>query len=160
MGYARETLEKRRNVEMELEAIRRQMDKFAQIGECKGSVPKIEKVPGKDEYVFAPRGTNNAEGAAIQHRDGYEEALRKHAAKHEALMLEAERVIGMAEDATDRTILRDYYCLGMTLRRIAGVIHFDHTAVWRRWNAVLDDLDAKLQQNATDCNGTQHENVV
>jgi len=160
MGYARDTLEKRRNVEMELEAIRRQMDKFAQIGECKSSMPKIEKVPGKDEYVFAPRGTNNAEGAAIQHRDGYEEALRKHAAKHEALMLEAERVIGMAEDATDRTILRDYYCLGMTLRRIAGLIHFDHTTVWKRWTEVLNDLDDKFQQNPTLSHGIQQESVL
>ena len=160
MGYARETLEKRRNVEMELEAIRRQMDKFAQIGECKSSMPKIEKVPGREEYVFAPRGTNNAEGAAIQHRDGYEEALRKHAAKHEALMLEAERVIGMAEDATDRTILRDYYCLGMTLRRIAGLMNFDHTTVWKRWTEVLNDLDDKFQQNPTLSHGIQQESVL
>jgi len=160
VGYARDVLDKRRNLEMELEAIRRQMEKIAQVGGCRGSMPKIEKVPGKKEYTYALRGTNNPEGAEIQHLDGYEEALRAHAAKHEALMLEAERVIGMAEDATDRTILRNYYCLGMTLRRIASVLHFDHTTVWKRWTDVLDELDADFQQNPTLSHGIQQAKVL
>ncbi len=160
MGYARDVLERRRNLEMELEAIRRQMDKIARVGGCRSSMPKVEKVKGKDEYIIAPRGTNNPEGAALQHEDGYEEALRRHADKNEALMLEAERIIGMVDDTTDRTILRNYYCLGMTLRRIAAVLHFDHTTVWKRWTEVLDELDASFQQNPTLSNSIQQGKVL
>ena len=160
MGYARDVLERRRNLEMELEAIRRQMDKIAQVGGCRGSMPKIEKVPGRNDYTYALRGTNNPEGAEIQHLDGYEEALRRHVAKNEGLMIEAERLIGMVNDGIDRRILRDYYCLGMTLRRIASGIHYDHTTVWRRWTLSLDELDCANATLATKSNNQQQTKVL
>jgi len=144
MGYARDVLERRRNLELELEAIRRQMDKLAQVGGCRGSMPKIEKVPGKNEYAYAPRGTNNPEGAEIQHLDGYEEALRRHVAKNEDIMIEAEVVIAEADDPIDRTILRYYYCEGMNDQRAANRMHFERSVVSRRRNSVLDELDSKL----------------
>jgi len=144
MGYARDVLERRRNLELELEAIRRQMEKIAQVGGCRSSMPKIEKVPGRDEYTITPRGTNNPEGAEIQHLDGYEEALRRHVAKNEDIMIEAEVVIAEADDPVDRTILRYYYCEGMNDQRAANRMHFERSVVSRRRNGVLDELDSKL----------------
>ena len=159
MGYARDVLERRRNLEMELEAIRRQMEKIAQVGGCRGSMPRIEKVPGKDDYTYALRGTNNPQGAEIQHLDGYEEALRRHVAKNEDIMVEAEVVISQADDPIDRTILRYYYCDGMNDQRTANRMRFDRSVVSRRRNSILDELDVKLHVFAQECT-QQHTRPV
>lgn len=139
----RDMLDDRRNAEIEMEAIQREIDRAS----CRGlaslgsSLPRIEKVHGKDEYVYALRGTNNPQGAALQHVDGYTEALLKRMEEKHELFLAAERVIASARLSIDRTILRYYYCQAMTDEAVAEVVHSSKQAVWKRRDETIKELE-------------------
>jgi hypothetical protein len=82
--------------------------------------PAIEKVPGEDEYVFAPRGTNNPEGARQQQIDGHLEAQKNAPGGNNALIRDVDSLIMQLRDAKDQAIMIDYYCNGFGIRRSPG----------------------------------------
>ncbi len=138
----RDMLDDRRNAEIEMEAIQRQIDRICvtNVRVGSGDIPR-EKVRGKDEWVIRPRGTNNPQGAALQHVDGYTEALLKRMEEKHELFLAAERVIASARLSIDRTILRYYYCQAMTDEAVAEVVHSSKQAVWKRRDETIKELE-------------------
>ena len=116
----RETLDKRRNLEADILAIERQIERDMLDGAPGGysSGWRVEKVPGKDEYVLRVGRTNNPEGAAMQREDGYRERLEQLRREKLGLMDEVERIIAGLDDAVARAILRYYYCQAWTDDRI------------------------------------------
>lgn len=150
LGYAnaRAMLESRRNAELEIEAVRRQIDRcYASPMSVGSGTPAREKVPGKDEYVLRPRGTNNQIGAALQHEDGYTEALQRLLDSKSELLETAESALAMLDDAVDRTILRYYYCQAMTDEQTAEIMHFERRSICKRRNEAVDELEERWQKS-------------
>jgi len=141
-GGVREMLERRRNVELVQAALQRQIDRLclSNVRTGTGDIPR-EKVPGKDEWVIRPRGTNNPEGAALQHFEGYTEAALKHLQENDALIQHVDVLITHVHDARDRAILIDFYCNGMRDTDIAREMHYDRTTVSKRREGAIFDLE-------------------
>lgn len=161
---ARSILEDRRYAEFEIDAIRRQIDKeFVSPVRVGSGLPAREKVPGKDEWIVRPRGTNNAIGAALQHVDGYTEALERVIFERRGLMQLAEDVLMHVKDTIDRTILRYYYCQAMSDDEIAPLLNYDRRSICRRRNESMDALEiewAKVVHNIHNCPRTSTQPVV
>jgi DNA-directed RNA polymerase specialized sigma subunit len=90
-----------------------------------------------------PRGTNNPEAAMIQRAD-YDDAiitLERKCEELRDLLSEFEKVIEAVSDQYDRIILRNYYALGWTDRRIGEEIGFDKSTVWKRRTKAISELD-------------------
>lgn len=146
---ARGMLEARRNAELEIEAVLRQIDRCYVSAISIGSgTPAREKVPGRDEYVLRPRGTNNKIGAALQHEDGYAEALQRLLDSKRELLETAETALAMIDDAVDRTILRYYYCQAMTDEQTAEIMHFERRSICKRRNETVDELEEKWRKSS------------
>lgn len=164
----REILEDRRYAELEIDAVKRQIDKAyvsaIHIGsgwpsreKVPGSARYIDleidgakvraKVPGTEEWAVRPRGTNNQIGAALQHADGYTEALERVMLERQGLLELAERVLSCVPDTIDRTILRYYYCQAMNDAQIAEIMHFERRSICKRRNETVDDLEENWRKS-------------
>ena len=138
----RKILDDRRYAELEMDAIQRQIDKSC-AGTLRGlrsSLPSREKVPGKEEWIYRLPGTNNPEGAALQHEEGYTEALLRLMDEKSGLCLLAEQIVASARLSIDRTILRYYYCQALTDEQVAEIVSSSRRAVCKRRNEAVDDL--------------------
>ena len=90
-----------------------------------------------------PRGTNDPEAAMLQRQD-YDDAVLSVERKSEELrelVSEFERIMDSIPDKWDMIIVRDYYALGWTDKKIAAEIGFDKSTVWKRRNRVINSLD-------------------
>ena len=90
-----------------------------------------------------PRGTNEPEAALMQQVDD-DDALYLLERKSEELrhlLSEFERIISAIQDQYDRVIIRNYYALGWTDKRIGEEIGFDKSTVWKRRTRVINALD-------------------
>ena len=141
-------LEKRRNAEIELSAIRSQIAQTGTYGSPAGypGWPRIEKVPDKDEYVFSPRGTNNPQGMRAQHEDMYWHALDLAEETYGRLLADVEDLITYLRDNIDRAIMRYYYCLNQCDEEIGPRIRFSRSNVNKRRLAALKELEMKFGQ--------------
>lgn len=93
-----------------------------------------------------PRGTNEPEAAMMQRQD-YDDAVYAIERKSEelrSLVGEFERIMDGIPDKWDMIILRDYYALGWTDKRIAEEIGFDKSTVWKRRTRAINTLDCQL----------------
>ena len=90
-----------------------------------------------------PRGTNNPEAAMMQRVDNDDAiyTLERKCEELRGLLSEFEKVIESVKDQYDRIILRNYYALGWTDRRIGEEIGFDKSTVWKRRTNALTALD-------------------
>ena len=145
-GGVRAMLDRRRNVELAQAALLRRIERMGMVGGG-GSWPTVEKVPGKNEYAFAPRGTNCPEGARQQQQEGHQEALEHYIRANEALISHADAMIDMVQDSVDRSILLDYYCNGLEDSAIARQLHFDRSTVSKRRNGSIFDLECKFHSS-------------
>ena len=57
------------------------------------------------------------------------------------MLSEFENIIESVSDQYDRIILRNYYALGWTDRRIGEEIGFDKSTVWKRRTKAITELD-------------------
>ena len=93
-----------------------------------------------------PKGTNEPEAAMMQRQD-YDDAVYAIERKSEelrSLVGEFERIMDSIPDKWDMIILRDYYALGWTDKRIAEEIGFDKSTVWKRRTRAINTLDCQL----------------
>ena len=91
-----------------------------------------------------PRGTNNPEAAMIQRADFNDDAvltLERKCEELRNLLSEFERIMESVSDQYDRIILRNYYALGWTDKRIGEEIGFDKSTVWKRRTKAISCLD-------------------
>lgn len=90
-----------------------------------------------------PRGTNNPEAAMMQRADCDDAifTLERKCEELRELLSEFEKVIEAVSDQYDRIILRDYYALGWTDKRIGEEIGFDKSTVWKRRTKAISELD-------------------
>lgn len=140
-GGVRELLERRRNIERVQAAYERYLRRGG--GSGGASWPRAVKVPGEDRYTFMPRGTNCPGGAAEQHEAWEREAYLRYMAENDALISHADELIHEVRNATDRAILIDYYCNGMTDQEIARLQNMDRSTVGDHRNGAIRDLDEK-----------------
>ena len=90
-----------------------------------------------------PRGTNEPEAAMMQRADCDDAifTLERKCEELRDLLSEFEKVIEAVTDQYDRIILRNYYALGWTDRRIGEEIGFDKSTVWKRRTKAISELD-------------------
>ena len=90
-----------------------------------------------------PRGTNEPEAAMMQRADCDDAifTLERKCEELRDLLSEFEKVIEAVTDQYDRIILRNYYALGWTDRRIGEEIGFDKSTVWKRRTKAIAELD-------------------
>ena len=80
----------------------------------------------------------------MMQRADYEDAiftLERKCEELRELLSEFEKVIEAVSDQYDRIILRNYYALGWTDRRIGEEIGFDKSTVWKRRTKAISELD-------------------
>lgn len=139
----REKLDARRTAEGEIVALRRQIERSQTEG-APGGYPSTQspvKVPGKEEYIFQPSGTNNPQAMLLQQEDGYRQKLRQLLEEKQALLLEAEYIIAAHPDGKARVILRYYYCQAWTDERIAAEIESSAQSTNVRRNEAVNYLE-------------------
>lgn len=132
----RELLENYRYIVMEIETLERQSTFLNQyIGG-----PRPVRSP---QLTGMPRGTNDPEAAMLQRQD-YDDAiflLEEKCRQLRDLVADFERVMDCVPDHWDVIILRDYYALGWTDKRIAHELGFDKSTVWKRRTNAVNALD-------------------
>ena len=132
----RELLENYRLLVMEIATLERQ-SKF--LNQFIGGPRPVRAV----RLTGMPRGTNDPEAAMLQRQD-YDDAVLSVERKSEELrelVSEFERIMDSIPDKWDMIIVRDYYALGWTDKKIAAEIGFDKSTVWKRRNRVINSLD-------------------
>ena len=83
----------------------------------------------------------------MMQRQDYDDAVYAIERKSEelrSLVGEFERIMDGIPDKWDMIILRDYYALGWTDKRIAEEIGFDKSTVWKRRTRAINTLDCQL----------------
>jgi len=131
----RELLENYRQLVLEIDTLENQS---AFLNQYIGGPRPVRAV----KLTGMPRGTNDPEAAMLQRQD-YDDAIIKLEAKCEqlrTLVSEFERIMDSIPDNLDMIILRDYYALGWTDRKIAATIGFDKSTVWRRRTRAIKQL--------------------
>lgn len=130
----REILNERRGLETELRAIERQIERTLPEGAPRGA--------GAVRYEERMPSTNMPEGAAYQRVEAYEAELLRLREEKAALLMEAERQIERLSDKKARIILRYYYCLAWTDRRIAEELEYeDDRTICKMRNSAVDWLN-------------------
>ena len=101
-------------------------------------------MPGGNEYIFAPRGTNNPAGARIQHADWHrEEARRLREEIYQDLIQAASELILQARDGVDRSILDYYYCRLIQDDAIGDMIGYSRQNVNKHRLGAIEDLEMR-----------------
>ena len=108
-----------------------------------GDWPAREKVPGKDEYVFAPRGTNNPQGARVQREQHLWESVDRLESQYEQLYHDVNDLINQAYYGVDRTILRYYYCADLNDDEIAFRMNYSRSNVNKRRGLAIAELEKR-----------------
>ena len=90
-----------------------------------------------------PRGTNEPVAAMMQRVDNDDAIylLEKKCEDLRGLLSEFERIIESISDQYDKVIIRNYYALGWTDKKIGDEIGFDKSTVWKRRTRVIAGLD-------------------
>lgn len=109
-----------------------------------GAWPAIEKVPDMDLYVFAPRGTNNPQGARVQREEFLWKSVDRLEEQHAQLYRDTSELIDQAYYGADRTILRYYYCAGLNDDEIAVRMHYSRSNVNKRRLLALKELEMRF----------------
>ena len=142
----RKLFESCRSAAYEVAAIERQLNNLMSSGgpvAPSSSIPR-EKVPGKDEYIIAPRGTNNPAAAREQKYTQCETLLQQKRNELKVLLVSFEQVLAIVDDGITRTILRDYYPNRRSDEQIAYDINMSRKTV----NWIRRDIVKKLENNS------------
>ena len=132
----RELLENYRDIVIEIETLERQ-SKF--LNQFIGGPRPVRSV----QLTGMPRGTNEPEAALMQQKEDEDVLfiIERKCEELRGLLGEFERIMESIQDQYDRIILRNYYALGWTDKRIGAEIGFDKSTVWKRRNNALSSLD-------------------
>jgi len=132
----RELLENYRLLVIEINTLERQ-SKF--LNQFIGGPRPLRAV----QLTGMPRGTNDPEAAILQRQDADDAlfALERKSEELRNMLSEFERIIEAIPDQYDRLIIRNYYALGYTDKRIGEEIGFDKSTVWKRRNRVISAID-------------------
>lgn len=90
-----------------------------------------------------PRGTNEPEAAIMQRAD-YDDAIYELEQKEEELrgyLHDFNRILDSIENQDDADILRYYYGLGWTDKKIAEEMNYDKSTIWKRRTKTISALD-------------------
>lgn len=142
---AREILEERRTIERQIAVLEGQIARCLRKGlpAGYGTGKHVEKVPGKEEYVLPPSGTNNPEGAALQHAEYCEEMIEKIRRDNAGVLCEAEKIIDHYPECETKIILRRYYLSAETDRIISITLGYERSTVSKRRAAAVQALDSE-----------------
>ena len=130
MITGRELLEEYRQMVLEVDTLERQC---AYINRIVGGPSPLTGI----QITGMPRGTNDPEAARVQ-RDDYAtdekdmavlRKLEERVAELTGMMDMCESVLDSVEDQRARTILRNYYALGWTDKRIARLMNYERSSV-------------------------------
>lgn len=130
MITGRELLEEYRQMVLEVDTLERQC---AYINRIVGGPSPLTGI----QITGMPRGTNDPEAARVQ-RDDYAtdekdmavlRKLEERVAELTGMMDMCETVLDSVEDQRARTILRNYYALGWTDKRIARLMNYERSSV-------------------------------
>ena len=132
----RELLENYRMLVIEIDTLERQ-SKF--LNQFIGGPRPVRAV----QLTGMPRGTNEPEAAFMQQKEDDDVLfiIERKCEELRGLLGEFERIMESIQDQYDRIILRNYYALGWTDKRIGSEIGFDKSTVWKRRNKALLSLD-------------------
>ena len=132
----RELLENYRLLVIEIETLEKQSEFLNQFI---GGPRPVRAV----QLTGMPRGTNDPEAAMIQRAD-YDDALlsiEKKTAELQEMLFEFERIMDSIPDREDAIILRNYYALGWTDKKIGYKMGYDKSTIWKRRNRIISSLD-------------------
>ena len=132
----RELLENYRDIVIEIETLERQ-SKF--LNQFIGG-PRPVRSP---QLTGMPRGTNDPEAAILQREDTDEvlEKIETKCAELREMLFEFEHIMDSIPDREDAIILRNYYALGWTDKKIGYKMGYDKSTIWKRRNKIINSLD-------------------
>jgi hypothetical protein len=142
----RELLENYRSLVREIELLDKQSDFLNQYV---GGPRPVRSV----KLTGMPRGTNEPEAALMQRVD-YNDTVYELERKSEelrGLLDEFNIVLDSIEDGDDRNILRAYYALNWTDKRIGEWLGYDTSTIWRRRQKLINLLSLQTVHIATYC---------
>ena len=135
----RELLENYRSLVREIDLLEKQS---AFLNQYVGGPRPVRSV----QLTGMPRGTNEPEAALMQRSD-YDDAIYELERKSEELrelLNEFNAVLDAIDDVNDRNILRAYYALNWTDKRIGNWLNYDKSTIWRRRNQLMNELSLQL----------------
>ena len=142
----RELLENYRSLAREIELLDKQSDFLNQYV---GGPRPIRSV----RLSGMPRGTNEPEAALLQRAD-YNDAIYELEQKSEELrelLNEFNAILDAIDDGDDRNILRAYYALNWTDKRIGEWLGYDTSTIWRRRQKLIISLSLQTVHISTYC---------
>ena len=142
----RELLENYRSLVREIELLEKQS---AFLNDYLGGPRPVRSV----RLTGMPRGTNEPEAAMMQRAD-YNDSVFELERKSEALreLLNGfNDILDSIEDGDDRNILRAYYALNWTDKRIADWLGYDVSTRWRRRQRLIIPLSLQNVHISTYC---------
>ena len=146
MMTKRELLENYRSLVREIELLEKQS---AFLNDYLGGPRPVRSV----HLTGMPRGTNEPEAAMMQRAD-YNDSVFELERKSEALreLLNGfNDILDSIEDGDDRNILRAYYALNWTDKRIADWLGYDVSTIWRRRQRLIIPLSSQKVHISTYC---------
>jgi len=145
----RELLEDYRQMVLEVDTLERQC---AYINRIVGGPTQITGI----QITGMPRGTNEPEAARLQRADYVTDEtdmailrkLEQRVSDLTGMMDMCEMVLDSVTDQKARTILRNYYALGWTDKRIARLMNYERSSITKIRMQAMDALDKPVNSGS------------